>query len=38
MEKKPRKIKKNVIACRKKCKATGAGLSHYVLLEKENKS
>lgn len=38
MEKKARKIKKGVIAFRKKCKANGAGLSHYVLLEKENKS
>ncbi len=38
MEKKARKIKKSVIARRKKCKASGTGLSHYVLLEKENKS
>ncbi len=38
MEKKAHKVKKSVIACRKKCKASGTGLSHYVLLEKENKS
>jgi modified peptide precursor CbpA len=38
MKKKAGKMKKSVIACRKKCKANGAGLSHYVLLEKENKS
>ncbi|MCX5710974.1 MAG: modified peptide precursor CbpA [Candidatus Omnitrophica bacterium] len=38
MEKKSRKIKKSVIACRKKCKANGTGLSHYVLLEKGSKS
>ena len=38
MEKKARKIKKSVIAYRKKCKASGTGLSHYVLLEKENKT
>ncbi|MBU0606220.1 MAG: modified peptide precursor CbpA [Candidatus Omnitrophica bacterium] len=38
MEKKSHRIKKSVIACRKKCKVSGAGLSHYVLLEKEKKS
>ncbi len=35
MEKKERKAKKNVIAYRKKCKAKGTGLSHYVLLDKK---
>ncbi len=35
MEKKRRKVKKNVIAYRKKCKASGTGLSHYVLLDKK---
>jgi modified peptide precursor CbpA len=38
LEKKARKMKKGVIAYRRKCKASGTGLSHYVLLEKENKS
>lgn len=38
MAKKERKIKKDIIAHRKKCKASGAGLSHYVLLEKESKA
>ena len=28
------KTKKNVIAYRKTCKATGTGLSHYILLHK----
>jgi len=35
MEKKVRKVKKNIIAYRKKCKANGTGLSHYVLLDKK---
>lgn len=35
MEKKIRKAKKTVIAYRKKCKANGTGLSHYVLLDKK---
>ncbi|MFA4888157.1 MAG: modified peptide precursor CbpA [Candidatus Omnitrophota bacterium] len=35
MEKKGRKVKKNVIAYRKKCKANGTGLAHYVLLDKK---
>lgn len=35
MEKKGRKAKKKVIAYRKKCKANGTGLSHYVLLDKK---
>ena len=30
MEKKARKIKKSIIARRKKCNAKGTGLSHYV--------
>lgn len=35
MEKRERKAKKTVIAYRKGCKAKGAGLSHYVLLDKK---
>ncbi|MBN1363266.1 MAG: modified peptide precursor CbpA [Syntrophaceae bacterium] len=35
MEKKGRKTKKNVIAYRKKCRASGTGLSHYLLLDKK---
>ena len=35
MEKKGRKAKKDVIAYRKKCKANGTGLSHYVLMDKK---
>jgi modified peptide precursor CbpA len=35
MEKKEHKTKKNVIAYRKKCKANGTGLSHYVLMDKK---
>jgi modified peptide precursor CbpA len=35
MPKRGRKIKKSVIACRKKCKANGTGLAHYVLLDKK---
>jgi len=35
MEKKGRRAKKCVIACRKKCKANGTGLSHYVLSDKK---
>ncbi|MDP3791990.1 MAG: modified peptide precursor CbpA [Candidatus Omnitrophota bacterium] len=38
MEKKASKIKKSIIASRKKCKANGTGLSHYVLLNKGSKS
>lgn len=38
MEKKVGTVKKSIIAYRKKCKASGAGLSHYVLLEKGKKS
>jgi len=29
------KAKKKVIACRKKCKAKGTGLSHYILADKK---
>jgi len=29
--------KKKVIATRKSCKATGAGLSHYVMMETKKK-
>ena len=35
MVKKARKAKKTIVACRKKCKAKGTGLSHYVLLDKK---
>lgn len=35
MQKRGRRAKKNVISCRKKCKANGTGLSHYVLLDKK---
>lgn len=31
------KKQKKVIAIRKTCKADGAGLSHYILMEKETK-
>ncbi len=34
MAKKERKVKKSIIAHRKRCKANGAGLSHYILLDK----
>lgn len=30
MTKKVKKAKKTVVACRKKCKANGTGLSHYI--------
>lgn len=33
--KKAKAEKKSVIARRKKCKASGAGLSHYILLDKK---
>ncbi len=32
-----KKEKKDVIAYRKKCKADGAGLSHYILMDKKGK-
>ncbi|MEW6618050.1 MAG: modified peptide precursor CbpA [bacterium] len=35
MEKPKAKDKKDVIAFRKKCKAKGTGLSHYILLDKK---
>ncbi len=35
MERKGRKTKKSLIAYRKKCKANGTGLSHYILLDKK---
>jgi modified peptide precursor CbpA len=34
MKKAKNSRKKKVIAHRKKCKSTGAGLSHYILMEK----
>jgi modified peptide precursor CbpA len=30
-----KKAKKDVIAYRKKCQATGTGLSHYILMDKK---
>ncbi|MHB1455356.1 MAG: modified peptide precursor CbpA [Armatimonadota bacterium] len=30
-------LKKEVIAYRKVCKASGTGLSHYILLDKKSK-
>lgn len=35
MARQNKKKKKTVISCRKKCKAKGTGLSHYVLLDKK---
>ena len=35
MAKKVKRAKKTVVACRRKCKASGTGLSHYVLLDKK---
>lgn len=35
MKKRKTRVKKNVIACRKKCKANGTGLSHFVLPNKK---
>ena len=32
-----KKTKKEVIAYRKACKASGTGLSHYILLDKKSK-
>ncbi len=32
-----KKIKKDVIAYRKKCKTDGTGLSHYILMDKKKK-
>ncbi|MBI4707383.1 MAG: modified peptide precursor CbpA [Candidatus Omnitrophica bacterium] len=34
MKKTKAKRRKDVIAFRKKCKANGTGLSHYILLDK----
>jgi len=34
---KKKQAKPDVIACRKSCKATGTGLSHYVLMDKKAK-
>jgi len=31
------KGKREVIACRKSCKAAGTGLSHYILMDKTSK-
>lgn len=33
MEKAPKTAPKDVIAYRKKCKASGTGLSHYILID-----
>lgn len=35
--KKTAKTKKTVIALRKKCKARGTGLSHYVMMDSKKK-
>lgn len=35
MKKMRRRTKKDIIACRKKCKAIGTGLSHYILVDKK---
>ena len=32
-----KKSKPTIIAFRKKCKSRGAGLSHYILMEKKSK-
>jgi modified peptide precursor CbpA len=37
VEKKKSNKKKDVIATRKGCKATGTGLSHYVLMDAKKK-
>ena len=37
MEKKAKRVEKDVIAYRKKCKANGTGLSHYILMDKKGK-
>lgn len=37
MEKKEKRTEKDVIAYRKKCKTNGAGLSHYILMDKKGK-
>jgi modified peptide precursor CbpA len=34
---KEKKIKKDVIAYRKGCKAKGTGLSHYILMDRKAK-
>jgi modified peptide precursor CbpA len=35
--KKAATAKKDVVACRKSCKAKGTGLSHYILADKKSK-
>ncbi|MBI5573557.1 MAG: modified peptide precursor CbpA [Elusimicrobia bacterium] len=35
MKKTKRNTKKNIVAYRKKCKTTGTGLSHYILVDKK---
>ncbi|MCL5985229.1 MAG: modified peptide precursor CbpA [Actinobacteria bacterium] len=37
MEKSVKRTEKDVIAYRKKCKANGTGLSHYILMDKKEK-
>jgi modified peptide precursor CbpA len=37
MEKREKRAKRDVIAYRKKCKTDGAGLSHYILMDKKGK-
>ncbi|MDD5084586.1 MAG: modified peptide precursor CbpA [Candidatus Omnitrophica bacterium] len=35
MKERKAKMRKDVIACRKRCKANGTGLAHYVLTDKK---
>ena len=37
MEKSVKRAEKDIIAYRKKCKANGTGLSHYILMDKKGK-
>ncbi len=37
MEKRERRAERAIIAYRKKCKTDGAGLSHYILMDKKEK-
>ena len=37
MEKSVKRVEKDVIAYRKKCKVNGTGLSHYILMDKKGK-
>jgi len=37
MGKRERRAERDIIAYRKKCKTDGAGLSHYILMDKKEK-